>query len=337
MGVAEQGNSLQDLLVALCAGVAWFSAASLLLPVALSEPVRAAGLALPAVLLARMCVVSHCSTAALQTSSTVLVVYACSTGCVDSFAALQPQLPQPSPMHRSLPAHWVLLLPQCVAGCQLKVSCMRCCCCCCPQGLGEGVALPSMSNMVAAHVPPSAKARALGMSFTGFHTGEGAHTVYCSCTAAVRLLYRTCITVVPQLKRICSAHMLHPVHRRLACVAEAYEPCKQTVLHGLTGGLVECRGAHLLMAPAAFCVTICRQPGWLGPVTPHPAAVWLAGTIPHFWHVGYPLAGRLAGNSTKTSAQSPSKAFAAIINSSSRQQWAACSSGQQQSWGGCGC
>jgi hypothetical protein len=28
-----------------------------------------------------------------------------------------------------------------------------------------------MSNMVAAHVPPAAKARALGMSFTGFHTG----------------------------------------------------------------------------------------------------------------------------------------------------------------------
>jgi MFS family permease len=40
------------------------------------------------------------------------------------------------------------------------------------QGLGEGVALPSMSNMVAAHVPASAKARALGMSFTGFHTGK---------------------------------------------------------------------------------------------------------------------------------------------------------------------
>jgi hypothetical protein len=39
------------------AGVAWFSIASLLLPAALSEPVRAAGLALPAVLLARMCVV----------------------------------------------------------------------------------------------------------------------------------------------------------------------------------------------------------------------------------------------------------------------------------------
>lgn len=40
------------------AGVAWFSIASLLLPAAMSEPVRAAGLALPAVLLARMCVVS---------------------------------------------------------------------------------------------------------------------------------------------------------------------------------------------------------------------------------------------------------------------------------------
>lgn len=43
------------------AGVAWFSAASLLLPAALSEPVRVAGLALPAVLLARMCVVSGTS------------------------------------------------------------------------------------------------------------------------------------------------------------------------------------------------------------------------------------------------------------------------------------
>ncbi|WIA32968.1 hypothetical protein OEZ86_006131 [Tetradesmus obliquus] len=76
-------------------GVAWFSIASLLLPAALSPAVAAAGMTLPAVLLARMCV-----------------------------------------------------------------------------GLGEGVALPSMSNMVAAHVPASAKARALGMSFTGFHSGN---------------------------------------------------------------------------------------------------------------------------------------------------------------------
>jgi predicted MFS family arabinose efflux permease len=40
------------------------------------------------------------------------------------------------------------------------------------QGLGEGVALPSMNNLVASHVPPSAKARALGMCFSGFHSGE---------------------------------------------------------------------------------------------------------------------------------------------------------------------
>lgn len=45
-------------LCGVAAGVAWFSAASLLLPAALSEPVVAAGLALLAVLLARMCVVS---------------------------------------------------------------------------------------------------------------------------------------------------------------------------------------------------------------------------------------------------------------------------------------
>lgn len=41
------------------------------------------------------------------------------------------------------------------------------------QGLGEGVALPSMNNMVAGHVPAAAKARALGMCFTGFHSGKG--------------------------------------------------------------------------------------------------------------------------------------------------------------------
>jgi hypothetical protein len=39
-------------------GVAWFSIASLLLPAALSPDVAAAGLTLPAVLVARVCVVS---------------------------------------------------------------------------------------------------------------------------------------------------------------------------------------------------------------------------------------------------------------------------------------
>lgn len=41
----------------IAAGVAWFSVASLLLPAVLSGPVAAAGLTLPAVLLARTCVV----------------------------------------------------------------------------------------------------------------------------------------------------------------------------------------------------------------------------------------------------------------------------------------
>ncbi|KAI8477407.1 MAG: hypothetical protein J3K34DRAFT_515747 [Monoraphidium minutum] len=76
-------------------GILWFSLASLLLPLALSAPVQAAGLTVPAVLMARCCV-----------------------------------------------------------------------------GLGEGVALPSMNNLVARHVPPSAKARALGMCFSGFHSGN---------------------------------------------------------------------------------------------------------------------------------------------------------------------
>ncbi|KIY98369.1 putative anion transporter 2 [Monoraphidium neglectum] len=76
-------------------GIVYFSLASLLLPFALSSPVQAAGLTIPAILLARCCV-----------------------------------------------------------------------------GLGEGVALPSMNNLVARHVPPSAKARALGMCFSGFHSGN---------------------------------------------------------------------------------------------------------------------------------------------------------------------
>lgn len=39
-------------------------------------------------------------------------------------------------------------------------------------GLGEGVALPAMNNMVASYIPRAAKARALGVSFTGFHLGS---------------------------------------------------------------------------------------------------------------------------------------------------------------------
>ena len=39
-------------------------------------------------------------------------------------------------------------------------------------GAGEGVALPSMSALVAAHVPSKARATALGASFAGFHCGN---------------------------------------------------------------------------------------------------------------------------------------------------------------------
>ncbi|EFJ48511.1 hypothetical protein VOLCADRAFT_60348, partial [Volvox carteri f. nagariensis] len=39
-------------------------------------------------------------------------------------------------------------------------------------GFGEGVALPSMSNLVAAHVAAASKARALGFCFSGFHSGN---------------------------------------------------------------------------------------------------------------------------------------------------------------------
>ena len=39
-------------------------------------------------------------------------------------------------------------------------------------GLGEGVALPSMSSLVARHVPAASRATALGASFSGFHCGN---------------------------------------------------------------------------------------------------------------------------------------------------------------------
>ena len=39
-------------------------------------------------------------------------------------------------------------------------------------GLGEGVALPSMNNLVAT-LPKSLRSTALGVAFTGFHCGTG--------------------------------------------------------------------------------------------------------------------------------------------------------------------
>ncbi len=57
-----------------------------------------------------------------------------------------------------------------------------------PQGLGEGVALPAMSNLVASHIPPAAKARALGMCFSGFHSGETRRA--CTAWGNTAWLYR---------------------------------------------------------------------------------------------------------------------------------------------------
>ncbi len=39
-------------------------------------------------------------------------------------------------------------------------------------GFGEGVALPSMNNLVARNIPPARRATALGTIFGGFHSGE---------------------------------------------------------------------------------------------------------------------------------------------------------------------
>ena len=39
-------------------------------------------------------------------------------------------------------------------------------------GLGEGVALPAMNNLVANNIPLARRSTALGGCFTGFHTGR---------------------------------------------------------------------------------------------------------------------------------------------------------------------
>lgn len=119
------------IVVVVRAGVAWFSAASLLLPVALSEPVRAAALALPAVLLARMCVVSHlcillygmvlyCK-ATIETSSTVVDAPAGGPAFADSFAAFQPAQHQQATNAQHLKFHSVL-----PAGTAALLSTRRC-------------------------------------------------------------------------------------------------------------------------------------------------------------------------------------------------------------------
>jgi hypothetical protein len=93
-----------------------------------------------------------------------------------------------------------------------------------------------MSNMVAAHVPLSAKARALGMSFTGFHTGEGAHSelqLYCSCRPPVLQL------IIVEVHMDCSTHRSILQMQQGMCVSST----ETMQLHGLLW-LVECRFAQ---------------------------------------------------------------------------------------------
>ena len=49
-------------------------------------------------------------------------------------------------------------------------------------GLAEGVALPSMSNLVATAIPKARRSSALGGSFSGFHSGQPS-----SCTPVLHL------------------------------------------------------------------------------------------------------------------------------------------------------
>lgn len=60
-------------------GIVWFSLASLLLPLALSAPVQAAGLTIPALLLARCCVVSRGGRPGARAAPARLDLYWCSS------------------------------------------------------------------------------------------------------------------------------------------------------------------------------------------------------------------------------------------------------------------
>lgn len=47
-------------------------------------------------------------------------------------------------------------------------------------GFGEGVVLPSMSNLMATRVPTSWRASALGLVYSGFHSGQSSS---CACSS----------------------------------------------------------------------------------------------------------------------------------------------------------
>lgn len=73
-------------------------------------------------------------------------------------------------------------------------------------GLGEGVALPAMNNLVANNVPPARRSTALGGCFSGFHTGTFADS-FQLMTQQVKILHKLTSTLersqVSELMQTC--------------------------------------------------------------------------------------------------------------------------------------
>lgn len=141
-------------------GIAWFSVASLLLPAALTPAAAAAGLAVPIVLASRCLVVSERWPGLLLPALRRVVL-----------AALETSLPPPPRPLARLPGvphvcRWHGRPAHCATRLRALLLGRR------TQGLGEGVALPAMNNLIATHIDPKAKARGLGVAFSGFHSGE---------------------------------------------------------------------------------------------------------------------------------------------------------------------
>ena len=57
-------------------------------------------------------------------------------------------------------------------------------------GLGEGVVLPSMSNLMATRVPTSWRATALGLVYAGFHSGECGPRAAAKAPIIIMIIYQ---------------------------------------------------------------------------------------------------------------------------------------------------
>jgi hypothetical protein len=137
-------------------GIVWFSLASMLLPAALSGPIAAAGLTVPAILAAR-CAVGLGEGVALPSMNNL----------VGWFVGLAPPSVRLAGGHRAARA--------CGGGGRRGVCAGRCPLPAArhtgasPRGPTRAVGIPPQ---VASHLPKDAKARGLGLAFTGFHCGE---------------------------------------------------------------------------------------------------------------------------------------------------------------------